>query len=118
MASIKDVEQVADDLTNLVDQLRKELRDNASFDKLVQLADQISEHAGNGDSQQSQDGEGSVLSSVLSGGWDAAREALLPAAEDAAGAAGEYVAQHGPEILRDRIVPRFVESFNEASGGS
>jgi ABC-type transporter Mla subunit MlaD len=45
MASIKDVEQVADDLTNLVDQLRKELRDNASFDKLVQLADQISEHA-------------------------------------------------------------------------
>ena len=55
---------------------------------------------------------------VLSGGWEAARDALLPAAEDAAGAAGEYVAQHGPEILRDRIVPRFVESFNEARGGS
>ena len=45
MASLKDVEQVADDLSGLVDQLRKELRDNASFDKLVQLADQISEHA-------------------------------------------------------------------------
>jgi ABC-type transporter Mla subunit MlaD len=45
MASLKDVEQVADDLTNLVDQLRKELKDNASFDKLVQIADQISEHA-------------------------------------------------------------------------
>ena len=45
MASLKDVEQVADDLTNLVDQLRRELRDNASFDKLVQIADQISEHA-------------------------------------------------------------------------
>lgn len=45
MASLKDVESVADDLSNLVDQLRKELRDNASFDRLTQLADQISEHA-------------------------------------------------------------------------
>jgi len=45
MASLKDVEQVADDLSGLVDQLRKELQDNASFDKLVQIADQISEHA-------------------------------------------------------------------------
>ena len=45
MASLKDVEQVADDLSGLVDQLRKELKDNASFEKLVQIADQISEHA-------------------------------------------------------------------------
>ena len=45
MASLKDVEQVADDLSGLVDQLRKELSQGASFDKLVQVADQISEHA-------------------------------------------------------------------------
>jgi hypothetical protein len=45
MASIKDVEQVADDLSKLVDQLRQELRNNASFERLVQLADEISEHA-------------------------------------------------------------------------
>jgi ABC-type transporter Mla subunit MlaD len=45
MASLKDVERVADDLSSLVDQLRREIRDNASFDRLVQLADQISEHA-------------------------------------------------------------------------
>jgi ABC-type transporter Mla subunit MlaD len=45
MASLKDVEQVADDLSSLVDQLRKELSQGASFDKLVQVADQISEHA-------------------------------------------------------------------------
>jgi hypothetical protein len=68
--------------------------------------------------EQGDEGEGSILSSVLSGGWEAARDALLPAAEDAAGAAGEYVAQHGPDVLRDRIVPRFVDSFNEARGGS
>ena len=69
----------------------------------------------NGDSAKKQaEGGESVLSSALAGGWEAARDALLPAAEDAAGAAGEYVAQHGPDILRDRIVPRFVDSFNEA----
>jgi len=45
MASLKDVEQVADDLSRLVDELRKELRDNASFERLIQIADEISEHA-------------------------------------------------------------------------
>ena len=74
-------------------------------------------NSGNGGSPRQQDGD-SFLSSVLSGGWDAARDAVLPVAEDAAAAAGEYVAEHGPEVLRDRIVPRFVDSFNEARGGS
>ena len=45
MASLKDVEKVADDLSGLVDQLRKELQQGASFDRLTQIADQISEHA-------------------------------------------------------------------------
>jgi len=45
MASLKDVERVADDLSNLVDQLRREIGDSPSFDRLVQLADEISEHA-------------------------------------------------------------------------
>ena len=35
MASLKDVEQVADDLAGLVDNLRKEIRDSASFDRLA-----------------------------------------------------------------------------------
>jgi ABC-type transporter Mla subunit MlaD len=47
MASLKDVEKVADDLSSLVDELRRELKDSPSFDKLVQLADEISEHADN-----------------------------------------------------------------------
>jgi ABC-type transporter Mla subunit MlaD len=45
MASLKDAEQFADDLSGLVDNLRKELQDSASFDKLVRIADEISEHA-------------------------------------------------------------------------
>jgi hypothetical protein len=75
-------------------------------------------HSGNGDSGSSKGDAGSVLSSVLSSGWDAARDTLLPAAEDAAGAAGQYLAQNGPEIVRERIVPKFIESFNEAHGSS
>jgi ABC-type transporter Mla subunit MlaD len=45
MASLKDVEKVADDLSKLVDDLRSEIRNNASFERLVQIADEISEHA-------------------------------------------------------------------------
>jgi ABC-type transporter Mla subunit MlaD len=47
MASIKDVEQVADDLETLVGELRQELKNSADFGKLVAIADEISEHADN-----------------------------------------------------------------------
>jgi hypothetical protein len=47
MASIKDVENVADDLESLVGELRKELKSNADFGRLVAIADEISEHADN-----------------------------------------------------------------------
>lgn len=73
-------------------------------------------HSGNGGSGSSQGDAGSILNTVLTSGWDAARDALLPAAEDAAGAVGGYLAENGPEIIRERIVPRFIESFNEARG--
>jgi hypothetical protein len=45
MASVKDVEQVADDLEKLVGELRSELQDGPDFGKLTQIADEISEHA-------------------------------------------------------------------------
>ena len=44
MASLKDVEKVADDLESLAGELKRELK-NGDFDKLIELADQISEHA-------------------------------------------------------------------------
>jgi ABC-type transporter Mla subunit MlaD len=47
MASIKDVGQVADDLEALIGELRQELKSGADFDKLVAIADEISEHADN-----------------------------------------------------------------------
>jgi hypothetical protein len=58
-----------------------------------------------------------ALGTIAAGGWEAARDALLPAAEDAAAAAGTFVGENAPDVVRDRIVPRFIESFNEARGG-
>ena len=62
-------------------------------------------------------GEASVVSSMVSGGWEAARDALVPAAENAASAIGTYLAEKGPEVVRERIVPRFISSFNNAREG-
>jgi hypothetical protein len=45
MASVKDVEKVADNLEELVGQLRSELQNGVDFGKLVEIADSISEHA-------------------------------------------------------------------------
>jgi len=67
--------------------------------------------------EKNDDGERNVstlLSSVGSSAWEAASGVLIPMAEDAADAAGKYLAEHGPEVVRDRIVPRFIEAFNDA----
>ena len=78
------------------------------------------DHSSNGQRSQNGGGKrssqqgGGMFGSIASGGWDAARDALGPAAEDAAAAVGKFVAENAPEIVRDRIVPRFIESFNEA----
>ena len=47
MASVKDVELLADDLQELVDDLRNEVKDSTDFARLMQIADEISEHADN-----------------------------------------------------------------------
>lgn len=48
MASLKDVEQLTDDLEGLVNRLRSELRDGkVDFERLIEIADEISEHADN-----------------------------------------------------------------------
>jgi hypothetical protein len=72
-------------------------------------------HNGNGGNRSSfQRSRSSSLSSAAATGWDAAADVLIPFADDAAESAGKYVATHGPEILRERIVPKFIEAFNDA----
>jgi hypothetical protein len=46
MASLKDVEQLVDDLEGLAKRLRSELQNGkVDFEQLIQIADEISEHA-------------------------------------------------------------------------
>jgi hypothetical protein len=54
-------------------------------------------------------------SSLLSTVWDSAAGSILPLAEEAADAAGKWTAENAPEVVRDRIVPRFIESFKDAA---
>jgi hypothetical protein len=46
--------------------------------------------------------------------WDRAQEMLLPMAERAASAVGTYVARETPDIVSERLVPRFIDAFNKA----
>ena len=59
-------------------------------------------------------GSSAILASAAATGWDAAADVIIPLAEDAAESAGKYVATHGPEVLRERIVPKFIEAFEDA----
>lgn len=45
--------------------------------------------------------------------WDVVIRVLLPIAEDAAQHAGVWVAQNAPDLVRDRIVRRFIYAFDE-----
>lgn len=54
---------------------------------------------------------GSLLSTV----WESASSSLLPLAEEAADTAGKWTAENAPDVIRDRIVPRFIEAFNDAA---
>lgn len=60
----------------------------------------------------------SLVGSMFSSGWDAAKDSLLPVAEDAAASAGEFVGRSAPEVVRDRIVPRFISGFERGRESS
>src|SRR5256885_8794 len=50
--------------------------------------------------ERKSDGQGSLIASAAAGGWDAAPDSLPPLAENAAGAAGRYLAEHPPAVAR------------------
>lgn len=64
--------------------------------------------------ERGKSGASSILSSAASGSWGAARDMLLPIAEDAAASAGKYLAENGPDLIKERIVPAFIEAFEDA----
>lgn len=56
----------------------------------------------------------SLFGGMLGSGFHAAKDSLLPFAEDAARAAGEYLGNSGPDVVRETIVPSFIEGFQKA----
>lgn len=77
------------------------------------------DQSGNGDSSGSERSKkrstaSGIVASAAATSWEAAADILLPVADEAAEAAGKYVATHGPEVLRERIIPKFIEAFNDA----
>ena len=68
------------------------------------------------DGEESENGSGGLRgSSLVSTVLESASSSLLPLAEEAAEAAGKWTAENAPEVVRDRIVPRFIEAFEDAA---
>jgi hypothetical protein len=63
-------------------------------------------------------GGDSTLTAMATSGLAAAKDSLLPFAEDAAGAAGEWIGRNGPDYLTDTIVPQFINGFERGRGSS
>jgi hypothetical protein len=63
---------------------------------------------------RSSSGDESLFSSMLTSGWDSARDSLLPFAEEAATGAGEFIARNAPEVVRETLVPKFISGFESA----
>jgi hypothetical protein len=73
------------------------------------------DHEDDGDGEERKNGSSSGAGSFLESVWESASDAMVPLAEEAADAAGKWVAQNAPDLVRERIVPRFIESFNDAA---
>ena len=61
-------------------------------------------------------GSNDVLGSMMTSAWDSARDSVVPMLENAATSAGEYLARSGPELVRETIVPRFIDGFERGRG--
>ena len=69
-------------------------------------------------SGSSSGGNESTLLAMATSGLGAAKDSLLPFAEEAAGAAGEWVGRNGPDYVRDSIIPQFISGFERARKSS
>jgi len=81
--------------------------------KAMSSRDQSKEGEGSG--SKSSGGNDSTIVAMATSGLSAAKDSLLPFAEEAAGAAGEWLGQNGPDFVTEGIVPRFIEGFESAS---
>ncbi len=86
--------------------------------KAFSARDQRAESGQKSESGKSGGGDESTIAAMASSGWSAARHSLLPFAEEAAGAAGDWVGRNGPDFVVETIVPRFITDFEQARSKS
>ena len=53
--------------------------------------------------------------SLVMAALESASDSLLPLAEAAAEEAGRWTAKNSPALLRDRLLPRFIDAFKAAA---
>ena len=68
-------------------------------------------HAEEARGEESNSRGGSLLTSVV----ESASDSLLPLVESAAEEAGRWVARNSPALIRDRLLPRFIDAFKDAA---
>jgi hypothetical protein len=50
---------------------------------------------------------------LVSAGWEAARDSVTPLVEMGARAAGSFLGERSPDLVRESVVPQFIEGFNK-----
>ena len=90
--------------------IKKALANGGGSNALARRDDQDDDHEGD----ENENG-GRSRSALLDTVWESASDAVVPMAEEAADAAGKWLAENAPDVIRERIIPRFIESFSEAA---
>jgi hypothetical protein len=68
------------------------------------------------DQQEQSDENGLARSgSLVITALESASDHVLPLAEAAAEEVGRWVARNSPEVVRDRLLPRFIDAFKAAA---
>lgn len=55
--------------------------------------------------------------SLLPMALESTPDMLLPLLDNAAAAAGKWAAENSPDLIRDRLLPRFIGAFTDATKG-
>ena len=86
--------------------------------KAFSARDQSTESGEKSGSQKKSSQGQSTIAAMATSSWSAASHTILPFAEEAAGAAGEWVGSNAPDIVVETILPRFITGFERGRSQS
>jgi hypothetical protein len=87
--------------------------------KAFSARDQATTESGEKSGPQKKSSQGqSTIAAMATSSWSAASHTILPFAEEAAGAAGEWVGSNAPDVVVETILPRFITGFERGRSQS